>query len=80
MPQDAEEQVTVHVTPLFARSLPTVAVNGPFVPAIIVALDGCMLTVIAATVTVDAAAASVLATEVAVTVIVESPGGGPGAV
>ena len=80
LPQDAEEHATVQVTPLFAKSLLTVAVNCWVVPATTVGLDGSMLTVIVETVTVADAAAKVLATEVAVTMTGKSVAGGAGAV
>lgn len=80
VPQGVGEQVTVHVTPLFPRSLPTVAVSCAVVVASTVAVGGCTSTVIAGTVIVAEAVARELDTEVAVTVTVKSLGGGAGAV
>ena len=71
MPQGVAEHDTVQVTPLFAGSLVTVAVNFAVAPACIVAVLGATETTIAGITIVAKADAEVLATEVAVIVTVK---------
>jgi hypothetical protein len=82
VPQAAAEHDTVQVTPLFAGSLATVAVNFAVAPACTVAVLGETETAIpTATLMVAEADAELLATEVAVMVTVMLlEGGGVGAV
>ena len=68
--------VSVHVTPLFAGPLATLAVTCTASPACTVAVDGVTETPIAGTVTVTEAGADTLTAEVAVTVTVKLLGGG----
>jgi len=76
VPHGAGEHDTVHVTPLFAGSLVTVAVNCDVAAARTVAMLGATETAIAAgTRMVAEADAEVLATEVAVIVTVKLPAG-----
>jgi len=80
LPQGAGEQDTDQVTPLLARSLPTVAVIGAVVvPSTLPGLC-VMFTVIAETVTLTEAVALESATELAVRVTCKSLAGGGGAV
>jgi hypothetical protein len=77
VPHGAGEHDTVHVTPLFAGSLVTVAVNFAVALACTVAVLGETETAIAAgTVMVAEADAEVLAAEVAVMVTVKLLAGG----
>jgi hypothetical protein len=77
VPQGAGEHDTVHVTPLFAGSLVTVAVNFAVAPACTVAVLGVTETTIpAGTLMVAEFDADVLATEVAVMVTVKLLAGG----
>jgi hypothetical protein len=64
------------VTPLFARSLVTVAVNFAVAPACTVAVLGATETAIPGITTVAKDDAEVLVTDVAVMVTVKSPAGG----
>jgi hypothetical protein len=76
-PQGAREHDTIQVTPLFAGSFVTVAVNCAVAPACTAAVLGVTETVIpAGTVTVADADAEVSATEVAVMVTVNLLAGG----
>ena len=77
MPQGATEHDTVHVTPLFAESLVTVAVNFAVALVCTVAVLGVTETAIAAGIRMVAEAdAELLATEVAVMVTVKLLAGG----
>ncbi len=78
LPQGAGEQESDHVTPLFARSLLTVAVNCVAVFPGTVTLPGRVFTTIASTVTAVPARAGGSATEVAVIVTCRSAAGGGG--
>jgi hypothetical protein len=75
VPQDDEEQVTVQVTPLFAKSFVTVAVSGTAAPGCTVAVPGTTETLIPGMVTFADAVATALETEVAVMVTAKSPTG-----
>jgi hypothetical protein len=79
LPQGAEEQLTVHVTPWLLRSLPTFAISGAVVRSMTVALVGCIVTVMAAMVIVAVATDAGSATDVAFTVTARSLAGGVGA-
>ena len=76
MPQGVAEHDTVQVTPLFAGSLVTVAVNFAVAPACTVAMLGVTETAIAGITMVAKADADVLVTEVAVMVTIKSLAGG----
>jgi hypothetical protein len=76
MPQGAAEHDTAQVTPWFAGSLLTVAVNCAVVPAVTVAGVGATETVIPRTVTLVEFIAAELVTDAAVIVTPKSPAGG----
>jgi len=76
VPQGVGVQDTVQVTPLFAGSLLTVAVNCAVAPACTVAELGATETVVPGTVMIAEFVTEVLATEVAVMVTDKSPAGG----
>ena len=76
MPHGVGEHDTVHVTPLFAGSLVTVAVNLAVAPACTVAVLGATETAIPGITTVAKADAEVLVTDVAVMVTVKLLAGG----
>ena len=76
MPHGVGEHDTVHVTPLFAGSLVTVAVNLAVAPACTVAVLGATETAIPGITTVAKDDTEVLATEVAVIVTVKLLAGG----
>ncbi len=78
VPHDVTEHETVQVTPLFAESLVTVAVNCAVAPAASVAVFGATETVIPGIVTMAVADTEVLVTEVAVRVTVKLPAGAIG--
>jgi hypothetical protein len=80
LPQGPGEQESDHVTPLFATSLLTVAVNCVLVFPGTVRESDFMVTTIAGTVTTAPARAGGSATEVAVMVTSKSVAGGGGAV
>jgi hypothetical protein len=76
VPHGAAEHATVQVTPLFAGSLVTVAVNCAVAPACTVAELGATEIVVPGTVMIAEFDTEVLATEVAVMVTIKSPAGG----
>jgi hypothetical protein len=80
LPQGAGEQLTVQVTLWLLRSLPTFAISGAVVVSMTSTLVGCIVTVMAATVTVAVATDAGSATDAAFTVTARSLAGGAGAV
>jgi hypothetical protein len=76
VPHGAGEHEIDQVTPWFFGSLATVAVNGAFPAACIVADPGFTVTVVPGTVTLEEAVTAFAATDVATTLTLKSPAGG----